>query len=68
MDGNIVVDGVLASCYAFSDHDLAHIGITPIHWFPYISDWIFGGSNGSHGYTDLLEDLGRFLFPGNQMY
>ena len=34
MEGNIVVDGVLASCYAFADHDLAHIGITPMRWFP----------------------------------
>ena len=34
MGGNIVVDGVLASCYALSDHDLVHIVMTPMRWFP----------------------------------
>ena len=29
-EGNIVVDGVLASCYAFSNHDLAHTAMAPI--------------------------------------
>ena len=28
-EGNIVVDGVLASCYASFDHDLAHIAMVP---------------------------------------
>ena len=27
VEGNIAVDGVLASCYAFADHDLAHQSI-----------------------------------------
>ena len=30
MKGNIVVDGVLASCYASFDHDLAHFVMTPM--------------------------------------
>ena len=30
MNGNMMVDRVLASCYAFFDHDLAHITMTPI--------------------------------------
>ena len=40
--GNIVVDGVLASCYAFPDHDLSHITMTPLQWFPHLTEWIFG--------------------------
>ena len=40
-DGNIIVDGVLASCYAYTNHDLAHIGMTPIQWFPEVTEWIF---------------------------
>ena len=32
-EGNIVVDGVLASCYASFDHDLAHITMAPIQLF-----------------------------------
>ena len=30
IEGNIVVNGLLASCYASSDHDLAHTGMAPI--------------------------------------
>ena len=60
MDGNIVVDGVLASCYAY-DHDVAHIGMTPLRWFPEILDWIFGENNGTPGYVKLTEDLGRLV-------
>ena len=30
MEGNIIVDGVLASCYASVDHDLGHIAMVPM--------------------------------------
>ena len=33
-EGTIVVDGVLASCYASFDHDWAHALTAPIRWFP----------------------------------
>ena len=46
-EGNIVVDGVLASCYAFADHDLAHLAMTPIHLFHDLVETIFGNGNGS---------------------
>ena len=29
MEGTILVDGILASCYSSVRHDLAHIGMTP---------------------------------------
>ena len=57
MDGNIVVDGVLASCYANTDHDLSHIGMTPIRWFPGIMNWIFGTDKGFPGYVTIDNDL-----------
>ena len=65
MDGNIVVDGVLASCYSFSDHHLAHITITPIRWFPEIMDWMFGVDNESPGYIKVAEGLGAWVLPSN---
>ena len=34
IDGNIIIDGALASCYAFPDHYLACIMMTPMRWFP----------------------------------
>ena len=61
MDGNIVVDGVLASCYAFSDHDLAHIAMTPMRWFPFVMNYIFHVKDGSPGFVNIAEDLGRLM-------
>ena len=46
MEGRIIVDGVLASCYASSDHDLVHIIMAPIQWFPGIAVWVFGKDKG----------------------
>ena len=45
MEGNILVDGVLASCYPSAAHDLAHMGMAPLRWFPGIMDWILGVEN-----------------------
>ena len=66
MDGNIVVDGVLASCYAFSDHDLAHLTMTPMRWLPKTMDWIFSENNKSPGYVNFLEHIGRLMLPYDQ--
>ena len=62
-EGNIVVDGVLASCYAFADHDLAHLAMTPIYMFPNIVEIIFGNDNGSPGYIDIITNCGKYLLP-----
>ena len=62
-EGNIVIDGMLASCYAFSDHNLAHITVTPMLWFPEMIEWIFGMEKVSQGYVSILADLGEFLLP-----
>ena len=56
-----MVDGVLASCYASTDHDLAHIAMTPIRWFPEMTAWIFGREDGYKIYTDILEKFGTLL-------
>ena len=42
VEGNIIVDGVLASCYDSVNHDVAHIGMKPMQWFPDIIQWVFG--------------------------
>ena len=63
MEGNIVVDGVLASCYAFSDHDLAHFGMTPIRLFPEIMEWLLGEEEDSPAYVNIVKDLGKITLP-----
>ena len=66
MEGNIVVDEVLASCYPSSDHGLAHIGITPMRWFLEIIEWIYGGDIGFSIYARMQEDLGLWALPFGQ--
>lgn len=42
-EGNIVVNSVVASCYAvISDHDMAHLSFAPVRWLSYLHEWLFG--------------------------
>ena len=68
MEGNIVVDGVLSSCYASYDHDLAHFLMMPVQWLPGITGWIFGDDNGSPAYINIIEDFGGWMLPHELMY
>ena len=36
-----MVNGIMASCYAISNHDLAHLILAPMQWHPDIMVWIF---------------------------
>ena len=63
MEGNIVVDGILASCYPSCYHDLGHIGMLPIQLFPTIMEWIFGEDNGSSTYANIVNELGQWMLP-----
>ena len=60
MEGNIVVDGIIASCYPDYDHDAAHISMTPMRWFPVILEWIFGDDKGLHIFVKRAEDFREF--------
>ena len=62
-EGNIMVDGVLASCYASFDHDLAHLVMSPMQWFPTSMEWIFGQDDGIQGFVNIAKMLGRFVTP-----
>ena len=67
-EGNIVVDGVLASCYASFDHDLAHFIMTPMHFFPEVLDWIFGVKDGYPGYVTTAKEFGRMVLSPQSLY
>ena len=57
-EGNIMVNGVLASCYPAADHDLAYFAMKPIQWFPDTIEWIFGVKKmGSNVMLELLKSL-----------
>ena len=59
-----MVDGVLVSCYASVDHDLAHFGMTAMRWFPAMTKWIFGEEDtGSQIAVNLAKSLGKWMLP-----
>ena len=63
MEGNLVVDGVLASCYASANHDLADIGMLPIKYFLWIMEWIFGEDSGLSTYSNIANTLNGWVGP-----
>ena len=68
MADNIIVDGVLASCFGSFDHDLAHIAMKPMQWFPEIVQWIFGEDNGNPLYVEIDETFGEWILPLGHFY
>ena len=68
MEGAIIVDNILASCYASFDHDLAHLAITPVHWFPEAIKWIFDEVNSIINYVNIIKDFGRYLLPHEKQF
>ena len=63
MEGNILVDEVLASCHASTYHDMAHIGMAPMQWFPQMTEWIFGDDYGFQTCVNIIEYVGRVMLP-----
>ena len=61
-----MVDGVLASCYASVNHDVAHIGMTPIRWFPDMIHWVFGKDEELSAFADTANELGKWILPYKQ--
>ena len=62
-----MVDDILASCYPSADHNMAHIGMTPMRWFPWLTMQIYGEGNGFLGYVEIADHVGR-LVPYQQQY
>ena len=52
-----MVDDVLASCYASVDHELAHIGMMPMQWFPKIVQWAFGEDDRYSAFAKIAKEL-----------
>ena len=65
-EGNIMVDGVLASCYTSVDHEVAHIAMTPMQRFPEIVQWIFGEDDRYSAFAKLIKVLGKSMMPDGQ--
>ncbi|KAM9332957.1 sonic hedgehog protein [Pholidichthys leucotaenia] len=74
--GTLVVDQVLASCYAVvEDHDLAHWALAPVRLAHWLSSWLFSSQHqpsaqkdGVHWYSKVLYHLGTWLLDGHAMH
>ena len=62
MEGNIMVDGVLASCYANYDHDRSHFAVAPISWMLGLIEAVFNVHTDSPGYVGLVDDASALWF------
>ena len=62
MEGTIMVDGILASCYASVDHNLAHFGMTPLRLYLWMLEKIYGENNGFQGFAVIAEQI-KILIP-----
>ena len=61
LEGNIMVDGVLTSCYADCDHDLAHLTMIPMQRFLEVLKWILGEDTGFPVFVSTARLLGFFF-------
>ena len=61
MEGNILVDGVLASCYASFDHDIQHFVLKPLLWFPSMMDMLLGEEKSFNSYVTILQHVGEMM-------
>ena len=66
-EGNIIVDGVLASCYSDVDHDLAHLSMIPMQWYKDAMEWILGYDFGLSVYVNIAKDV-SILMPDTQYW
>ena len=61
MEGNILVDGVLASCYASFNHDIQQVVMKPLLWFPSMVDLLLGEEKSLNSYVTILEHVGEMM-------
>ncbi|CAN9497855.1 unnamed protein product [Ophioblennius macclurei] len=67
--GSIVVNGVLASCYAAVDgHRLSHWALAPLRLFYSFAGPSAAQSDGLHWYPWLLEKLGKILLDAARFH
>ena len=68
IEGNIIVDGVLASCYASVNHDVIHLAMKPMQWFPDIIQWVFGEDGRFSAFAKTAEYLKASMLSYEQVF
>ena len=64
----LIVDRVLASCYADIQHDVAHLIMIPMQRFPAVMEWIFGDDAGFPVFVSTARKLGMLLLPNENTW
>ncbi|XP_074549525.1 sonic hedgehog protein [Halichoeres trimaculatus] len=76
MQGTVVVDQVLASCYAvIEDHELAHWALAPVRLAHWVSSLFISAkprasaqNDGVHWYSKILYQLGTWLLDSHSIH
>ncbi|XP_034064304.1 sonic hedgehog protein A [Gymnodraco acuticeps] len=74
VQGTVVVDQVLASCYAvIQDHDLAHWALAPVRFFYWVNSLLYqrptsAQTDGVHWYSKILFQLGTWLLDSHSIH
>ncbi|KAK5849573.1 hypothetical protein PBY51_013899 [Eleginops maclovinus] len=74
VQGTVVVDQVLASCYAvIQDHDLAHWALAPVRFAYRVNSLLFqrqtsAQNDGVHWYSKMLFQLGTWLLDSHSIH
>ena len=63
-----MVNGVLASCYANTDHDVAHIAMTPMHRFSAVMKRIFGDDTDYPVFVNTIREVATLLLPNEYFW
>ena len=58
-----MVDGILTSCYASVNHELAHLVPTPLRWFHDLLEWMFGEETGFQISVGIFGQFGKWILP-----
>ena len=64
----IIVEGILASCYAACNQDLAHFTMTPLQRFSEVLMWLFGDDSGFAAYVRTARELDILLLQDGHFW
>ena len=60
--GSLLVNNFHVSCYASFEHNIAHVAMAPLRWFPWLLNWSTY-IEGVQPYVHYMKKLGRILLP-----
>ena len=67
-EGNLIVDGVLASYYADFPQFLAHLVMTPMQRYSGVVEWILGDENRFPIFVKIARRIGFLTLPDGQLF